>query len=166
MTHIETLLRHIQAYSAPFVTLAYSQPCHILNPGIFRTGGLLKALWDVDQTYSEPCHRASFSHIQAYSESCATLAYAETRHIQNPGIFGTRPWLYPDIYSEPCHIYENLRIFRNLTCLKPDTYAEPSQRFKMEFFAKKCKNCNYFSKALHLRSLTEFWIRNLSVSAH
>ena len=43
-------------------------------------------------------------------------------------------------------------------CLKPDTYSEPSQRFKTEFFAKIVKNYNYFFKALHLRSLTEFLI--------
>ena len=30
----------------------------------------------VRKAYSEPCHRALFSHIQAYSEACATLAYA------------------------------------------------------------------------------------------
>ena len=83
-----SLLTFIQAYSA---ALAYSQPCHILSPPIFRIGGLFKTLSIVDQTYSEPCHRASFSHIQAYSEPCATLAYAETRHTQNPGIFRTLP---------------------------------------------------------------------------
>ena len=54
--HIESysaLLRHIhtywgivkalwliQAYSAPCVILTYSQPCHILRPDIFGTGGL------------------------------------------------------------------------------------------------------------------------------
>ena len=60
----------------------------------------------------------------------------------------------PTYISEPCHIYENLRIFRTLTYLKPDTYAEPSQRWS--FLAKIIKNYNHFSKALHLRSLTEF----------
>ena len=41
-SRILTLLRYfrlIEAYSAPCVTLAYSQPCHNLSPGIFRTGG-------------------------------------------------------------------------------------------------------------------------------
>ena len=42
-THTEALLRLIQAYS-PFVTHAYSQPCHILSPGIFKTGVILKTL--------------------------------------------------------------------------------------------------------------------------
>ena len=45
-------------------------------------------------------------------------------------------------------------MFRTLTYLKPDTYAKPSQRFKMEFFVKAVKNYNYFSNALHLRFLT------------
>ena len=69
------------------------------------------------------------------------------------------PKLHPDAYSEPCLIFENLRIFRILIYLKPDKYLEPSKRFKMEIFAKIAKNYNYFSKALHLRSLTGLWIR-------
>ena len=32
-----------------------------------------------------------------------------------------------------------------------DTYSEPSQRFKIDLFVKTVKNCDYFSKALHLR---------------
>ena len=66
------------------------------------------------------------------------------------------------MYSEPCHIYENLqiyRIYRTLTHLKPDTHSGSSQRFKTEFFGKIIKNYNYFSKTLHLRSLIGFWIR-------
>ena len=78
LRHCSGIFKLIQAYSAPFVTLAYSQPCHILSLGLFRTGGLFKALQNVDQTYSEPWHRTPFSHIQAYSEPCAMLAYAET----------------------------------------------------------------------------------------
>ena len=58
----------IQAYSAPCVTLAYSQPCHILSLGIFITRGLFETLRNVDQAYAEPRYRALFSHIQAYSE--------------------------------------------------------------------------------------------------
>ena len=50
-THIFTysgILRHIQAYSGPFVNLVYSEPWHtenqrhIQNPGISRTLGYLK----------------------------------------------------------------------------------------------------------------------------
>ena len=79
--HIETLLRHIQvysAYSAPCVTLSYWQPGHILSPGIFSTRDLFNTLRNVDQTYSEPYHRALL-----------TLAYAETWHSHNHGIFRT-----------------------------------------------------------------------------
>ena len=89
-TRIEPLLRHTQAYSAPCVALAYSQRCHILSPSKFKTGDC-ETLWNVDQIYSEPYHRALFSHIQPYSEPRVTLAYAETWHTQNPGIFKTLP---------------------------------------------------------------------------
>ena len=91
--------------------------------------------------------------------------------MQKPEIFGIME------HSEPFHNYiqthiqnpaiqENLQIFRTLTYLKPDTYAEPSQRFKMEFFSKIVKNYNYFSKVLHLRSLIELWKGNLWISTH
>ena len=68
---IETLLRHIQTYSGIFSTLC--------NHRIFRALAHLKPetylkSWNIDQAYSEPCHRAILSHILEYSESCATLA--------------------------------------------------------------------------------------------
>ena len=81
---------------------------------------------------------------------------AQTWHTSNPGVFSTLPLLHSDTYSEPCHIYENIQILRTLTYLKPDTYSEPSQRFKMELLAKVVKNQNYFSIALHPRSMTRF----------
>ena len=59
--------RLIQAYSVPCVALAYSQPCHSLSPGIFRTASLFKNLSNVEQAYSDPCHSALsaiFRHIQ------------------------------------------------------------------------------------------------------
>ena len=83
--------------------------------------------------------------------------------MQEPGILGILE--YSELFhngiatqdqKESWHIYKNLGILITLACLKPSTYLEPSQRFKMEFFAKIFKNYNYFSKALHLRSLTEF----------
>ena len=43
--------------------------------------------------------------------------------------------------------------------LIPNICSESSQIFKMEWFAKIVKNYNHFSKALYVRSLTEFWIR-------
>ena len=47
----------------------------------------------------------------------------------------------------------------------PDTYLAPCQTFKIELFCKNVKNYNYFSKVLHLRSLTGFRIR-LSLNKH
>ena len=106
----------IQAYSAPCVTLAYSQHCHILSLDIFRTEGSFKSLWNVDQAYLEPCRGALFSHLQAYSEPCGTLPYAETWHTQileYPELFDNcipmhiqNPFIFTKIYkySEPWHI--------------------------------------------------------------
>ena len=153
VTEAYSPIRHIQVHSGKFNTLC--------NPRILTT--LFKTLWNVDQAYSEPCYRTLFNHIQAYSEPCTTLAYTKTWHTQNPGIFRTLSYLHPHTYSERCHINENLRLFRTLIYLKSSTYSEPSQRLTMEFFAKIVKNYNYFSKLIHLRSLTGFWIR-LSLS--
>ena len=105
--HTEMLWRYIQAYSAPYLTLPYSKPCHILSSGIFRTIGLYKTLWHIDQAYSETCHMALFSHIQTYSEPCAMLTW----HTWNPGIFRTPPYLYLNTFLEPYHIYKKLQIF-------------------------------------------------------
>ena len=133
-THIEILLRHIQGYSGIFSTLcnlANSQPFHILSPGIFKTGGLLKTLSNVDQAYSEPCHRALFSHIQAYSEPCAMVAYAEAWHIRNPQIFRTLAYFHncnATHIQNPVIFTKILRILRIMTYLKPETYSEPSQK--------------------------------------
>ena len=93
----------IQEYSTPFVTLPYLQPCHVLSPHIFRTVGLFKTLWDVDYTYSEPCHRTLFRHIQNLVQHLhmqkpdilGILQYSELfhncipTHIQNPAILQT-----------------------------------------------------------------------------
>ena len=123
----------IKAYSAPCVTLAYSQPWHILSPGIFITGGLFKTLWNADQAYSE--HSGHYSAIFKNTENLV-----QRLHKQKPDIFGILeyskilPKSYPNTFSKPCHIYENLQIFRDLTYLKPDTYAESSQRFKIYLF--------------------------------
>ena len=115
-THIETLLRHIQASSGIFSTLCNPRiftNLPYLSPGIFKTGGFFKTLWNVDQTYSEPCHRILFSQIQKYSGLCAMPAYVET-------------W----------HILENLRIFRTLTYLKPDTTQNPLKGLRWSFLQK------------------------------
>ena len=90
------IFRLIQAYSAPCVSLTYSQACHILSPGIFRTGGIFKNLWNFDQACSELCHSQNtlfmhYSAIPGILEPCVTLAYEETLHIWKPGAFRTLP---------------------------------------------------------------------------
>ena len=45
--------------------------------------------------------------------------------------------------SKPWHI-DNPGIFKTMVYLKPDTYSESSQRFKMDCFAKIVKGYNYF----------------------
>ena len=58
-----------------------SQFIQIMMPyserSIFRTESLFKIMWNVDQTYSEPCHRTLFSHIQNL---------VQCLHTQKPGI--------------------------------------------------------------------------------
>ena len=89
--HYQDTFRLIQAYSAPCVTFAHSEPCHILSPAIFRTGVIIKTLWNFEKAYSALYHRtvysAFFRYTETYLESDVTLAYAETWHIWNPGIF-------------------------------------------------------------------------------
>ena len=119
-------------------------------------GNLLKALWKVDQTSSEPCYKALFSHIQAYSENCATLAYAETWYTRNPGIFRRAIfrillylWKFTNIQN--LDIFETHHIFR----------TPP----KIKFFAKKLKTIIIFPKYSILYLLTGLWIR-LSLSKY
>ena len=105
MMHIQNPIyyrefRHIQIYSPSLktdsamlrhilnpVTFTYSEPCHIQNPGIFRT---------------EDTFRTLSSHILAYSERCVTLAYWEPCHIQNLAIFRILAYLGTEAYSESC----------------------------------------------------------------
>ena len=72
--------------------------------------------------------------------------------------------MHPDEYSERCHIYENLQFFWTLTYLKPTTYSEPSQRFKMEFFAKIVKSYNYLQ--LLFCSVFDFLTSYSNISSH
>ena len=96
-TYTEALLRHIQAYSCIFgicVSLAYSQPCHIPNPGLFRTRGIFKTLGNFDQIYSECCHSQNslFRHYSAIFRTLynaciyKNLAYLESWNTQNPSV--------------------------------------------------------------------------------
>ena len=78
-----TLLRHIHAYWG--IIKAHSDLfMHIQsrNNRIFTTlsySELIKALWNVDQAYSELCYRALFNHIQNL---------VHRLHMQKSGILG------------------------------------------------------------------------------
>ena len=96
----KNIIRLIQAYLAPCVTLIYSQPCHIPSPGIFRTWGIFKTLQKFHQAYSElGVVRIAYSGIiHPYSAIfkslcnaciCRNLAYLESCNIQNPSIIGS-----------------------------------------------------------------------------
>ena len=89
------LFRHIQ--QAPCVTLTYSQPCHILSPGIFRIEGILKTLQNSDQAYSKCClsQNSLFRHYSAIFRHIQHLV--KHLHMQKPGIFGILE------ISEPFH---------------------------------------------------------------
>ena len=136
-----SLLRHFQAYwdikaysclfiqpnSAPCITLAYLQTCHILSPGIFRTGSLLKTLWEFDQVYSELCHRTLFNHIQVLfrtlrnSSISRNLAYLESWNIQNSSIIAYRhifrilPYWRKFRNMQNSDIFKTRQIFRILS---------------------------------------------------
>ena len=143
-THTETLLKLTKAYSDIFITLCNSRVFTILP--YLEPEAYLKPCKTLSRHIQNPVIR-HFSHIQACSEPgiLGILKYSELfhncipTHIQNPVIF--------------------TKIFITLTYLKPVTYSESSQRFWMEFSPKIIKDYNYFPKALHLRSLTGFWIR-------
>ena len=109
--HYYGIFRLIQAYLAPCVTLVYSQPYHIVSPGVIKTGGLFKNLRNIGQACSESCHGAFFSHIQNLMQRVHTrkpgilrvLEYSELFHkyipkdIQNPVIF-TKIYKYSELW--------------------------------------------------------------------
>ena len=107
---------------------------HIQNPVIGHYSAIFRYIWNPVQQL--PTQRPGIFGIMEYSEhSCIPM------HIQNLVIFMK---IYK--YSELWH-------------LKHATYSKPSQRRKIEFFAKIVQNYNYFSKALQFRSFSTFWIR-------
>ena len=83
----------------------------------------------------------------------------ERLHLQKPGMLAILQYSELFYYCIPTHTHNPLilrkifKIFKTLTYLKPSTCSEPSQRIKIEFFAKIVKNYNYFSITLHLKSL-------------
>ena len=111
--------------------------------GIFRT-----LPWGIIQPYSGTFRTLCNACI------CRNLTYSKSWNIQNLSIIASQCVFRTLSYLQ---IYKNLQIFRSLTYLKLETYLEPSERFKMEFFAKTVLNYNCHSKVLHLRSLTGSW---------
>ena len=97
LRHIDDYWDIIKAYSGLFSIFSTSQLWYILRPSIFRTPYLFITLWNVDQAYSEPCHRALFSHIQTYSEPWAA-------HTQKPGILKVLEYSESVPNCTPTHI--------------------------------------------------------------
>ena len=82
-TSYSDIFSHIVAFLEAYVTPAYSEHCHIENPGIFRTQYIFRTL---------------SRHRLVYSERCVTLAYWEPCPIQNPAIFRILAYLRPEVY--------------------------------------------------------------------
>ena len=92
------------AYLEPCVTLAYSKPCHIQNPGIFRAQ-------DISRTPSR--------HILAYSQRCVKFPYWKSCHILKFFIFRILSYLGPEANSEFClFIYDSSIILTFFFTLK------------------------------------------------
>ena len=110
LRHYQGIFRLSQAYSAFCVTLAYSQSSHILSPDIFKTRGSKRSetLTSIFRTLpqSKQFIQALFSHIQAYSETCASL------HMQKPSIFRILE------YSEPFHNCMSMHIQDHVIFIK------------------------------------------------
>ena len=89
-------------------------------------------------------------------------------HTQKPGILGILEHSEPFHICIPTHIQnpvisKAIYKYSELTYLKPDTYLEPSQRFKMEILAKIVKKLQLFSQS----ALKGFWIcQYLPISTH
>ena len=54
-TFYPEIFSHVLAYLEPYVTLSYPGPCHIQNPGIFRTQNIFGSLSRHTLTYLECC---------------------------------------------------------------------------------------------------------------
>ena len=105
------IFRHFVAYLELCVTLEYSDPCHIQNPGIFRTQGIFRTL---------------SRHTLAYSERFVRLAYWEPCHIQNFGIFRILAYLGPEAYSESC-LFSHIQVYSDI--FNNDSYNSISLPF-------------------------------------
>ena len=77
------ILGHIVGCLEPCVTLVCSEPCHIQNPGLFRTQDIFRTPSRHILAYSELCVTLIYLGPELYSESCLF------RHIQ----------IYSDIFN-------------------------------------------------------------------
>ena len=94
------------------------------------------------QTYSDILRHNQessgiFRRIQAYPESCATLAYSA------PSLFRTYAYSELDAFSEPWHI-QKPGIFRTRGISLTLVNSEPCQTPAMEHFTKIFIGYNYF----------------------
>ena len=105
-----------QAYSCIFSALCNPRiflAIHTLNSGIFKTRGLFKSLWNIDQAYSEPCHMAIWHYLGIFRTLCNAcicrkVARSESLNIQNPSINAS-----PHIQNTD--IFKTRRIFRTIS---------------------------------------------------
>ena len=107
---IMTYSGFIQAYSAPCVALAYSWPCHIRSPSVFRTRDVLKKPCEtLTRHFQKPAignYVAIFRHIPNL---------VQRLHMQKTGILG---------YSEPFHKCNSTHIQNPVTLTKIYHYSE------------------------------------------
>ena len=101
------------------------------------------------------------------------LTNVEYWNIQNPSIIASQHVFRTLSYllkltniQNKSDMAKRLRILRSLRCLKSDTYSEPCQRFKIDFFQTQLKPIITFQK----RSILDLWLGSEydyhSVSTH
>ena len=102
--------------------------------------------------------KSGIFEILEYSEPFHNCLLA---HIQNPIIFTeiSKTWVTLEIQN-----INNAGIFKTLTCFKRYTYAETSQIFNMECFARIVKSYYSFAKCSVLHLLKDFEYAHLSIS--
>ena len=135
-THIEASLRYIQTYSGIFSTLC--------NHRIFTTlpySNLIKTLWNVDQAYSELCHRALFSHIHNLAQRLhmQKLVYLESWNSQNSSIIASQllfislPCLQEFANIQNPEIFKARHIFRTLSKIQNWVFCKNTLKLQLFF---------------------------------
>ena len=130
----------------PCVTLAYSETCHIQNPGIFITQ-------DIFRTLSR--------YILVYSECCVTLAYWEPCYIQNFAIFRILAYLNPRHVQNPVyyrHIQAYSGIFNN------GSYNNANFlffHFDLSYFSRTFKKACFLTTMTSISMLVWVYLNNM-----